>query len=245
MTASIWSVPAPGWIFVTELSKYRTIIFDCDGVVLDSNWVKTEAFRAAASPWGDSAADALVAHHVANGGVSRYEKFTHFINRILPELARNSVPGRDGPDLEVMLADYARAARAGLLSCQVAIGLPELRAATTQARWMIVSGGDQRELRDVFDQRGLARLFDGGIFGSPDSKFRILEREIERATVEFPMLLLGDSRLDHQAASEHGIDFLFVSEWTEFSGWEAYLALHGLKAIPTVSTLLQDQDAEL
>ena len=75
---------------VMPLHRYLTLIFDCDGVVLDSNRVKTEAFRAAAMPWGRAAAEALVANHVANGGVSRYEKFASFLEHILPEQAPGS-----------------------------------------------------------------------------------------------------------------------------------------------------------
>lgn len=198
-------------------SDYATLIFDCDGVVLDSNRVKTEAFRAAALPWGRDAAEALVAHHVANGGVSRYAKFAHFVDRILPDHAAGAVPGRDGPDLPAMLTTYAEAARAGLMTCAVAEGLTELRAATPDTRWMIVSGGDQDELREVFAARGLAPYFDAGIFGSPDTKDEILARKLAAGTIERLALFLGDSRLDHEAASGHGIDFLFISAWSE---WE-------------------------
>jgi len=182
----------------------------------------------------------LVANHVANGGVSRYEKFASFLEHILPEQAPGSLPGRDGPDLEDMLTAYAQAARSGLMTCPVAEGLEELRAATPQARWMIASGGDQAELRDVFYRRGLNHMFDGGIFGSPDPKARILEREIERGAIKSPVIFLGDSRLDHQAASEHGIEFLFVSDWTEFEGWKAYLKHHGLNGIHAINELLAD-----
>ena len=38
----------------------RTWFFDCDGVILDSNAAKTEAFRMVATPYGGEAAEALV-----------------------------------------------------------------------------------------------------------------------------------------------------------------------------------------
>ena len=28
-----------------EISKYKSLIFDCDGVILNSNKIKTDAFR--------------------------------------------------------------------------------------------------------------------------------------------------------------------------------------------------------
>ena len=141
------------------LQHYATIVFDCDGVVLNSNAVKTRAFYEAALPYGEEAARALVAYHTANGGISRYKKFTHFLETIVPALAH-----QPGPDLEQLLAHYAHGVRQGLLSCDVAPALQALRKATTATRWLIVSGGDQAELREVFAARDLAALFDGGIF---------------------------------------------------------------------------------
>lgn len=41
------------------MQKYETLVFDCDGVLLDSNRVKTEAFWTVASQFGQAAADAL------------------------------------------------------------------------------------------------------------------------------------------------------------------------------------------
>lgn len=218
--------------------SYTTLVFDCDGVVLDSNRIKTEAFRIAAQPWGAAAAGALVAHHVANGGISRYVKFARFLDTILPEHAPGAVPGRDGPGLDDLLAAYAQAVHAGLMSCAVAEGLEALRAATPQARWLIVSGGDQAELRAVFAARGLAQHFDGGIFGSPDSKHDILARELASGTILSPALFLGDSRLDHEAAARAGLDFVFVSGWTEFAGWPEYARRYALPVVPELTALL-------
>ena len=223
---------------MNELRAYTTLVFDCDGVVLDSNRIKTEAFRSAALPWGAAAAEALVAHHTAHGGVSRYAKFAHFLDHILPEHASGGVPGRDGPGLEELLAAYAGAVRAGLMSCAVAEGLEALRAATPGARWLIVSGGDQAELREIFAARGLAAHFDGGIFGSPDTKHDILARELATGTIRSPALFLGDSRLDHEAAARAGLDFVFVSGWSEFAGWQEHVRRHALPVVPDLAALL-------
>lgn len=198
------------------LNEYRTLVFDCDGVVLDSNKVKTMAFHAAALPYGKEAADALVEYHIANGGVSRYRKFEYFLGEIIRH--ENLGP------LEELLARYAELVKEGLLGCRVAEGLQELRAATGGSNWLIVSGGDQNELREVFAARGLAEFFDGGIYGSPDDKNAILAREIERGNIQRPSLFIGDSRFDYLCAAAAGLDFVFVSEWTEFAGWKDYFA---------------------
>lgn len=198
-----------------KIIVYKTLIFDCDGVVLNSNKVKTQAFFNAALPYGEAAAQALADYHVTNGGVSRYLKFATFLHDMLPE-------STVGPGLNELLAAYAEEARKGLMACEVAEGLETLRKNTPEARWLIVSGGDQDELRYIFAHRGLAKFFDGGIFGSPATKDEILARELKYGNILLPALFLGDSRYDHQAASAADIDFAFISQWTEFNDWKNY-----------------------
>ncbi|MBZ9610326.1 HAD family hydrolase [Rheinheimera maricola] len=197
-----------------NIMDYQTLVFDCDGVVLNSNKVKTEAFYQAALPYGDTAAKQLVDYHVARGGISRYKKFEWFV--------QNVVAGKQGPSLDELLNAYAAKVRHGLLTCDIADGLFELREKTRHANWLIVSGGDQQELREVFAERGLAQLFDGGIFGSPDSKDIILARELATKTIKEPALFLGDSRYDYEVSSLANLDFVFLNYWTEFNDWRSY-----------------------
>ncbi|ROQ20058.1 phosphoglycolate phosphatase-like HAD superfamily hydrolase [Marinimicrobium koreense] len=213
------------------MDQYRTIVFDCDGVILDSNKVKTEAFYQAALPYGEEAARALVQYHVSNGGISRYVKFEAFLSELAPA-------GTPGPGLDELLERYASSVKQGLLECRVTEGLDELRAATPKASWLVASGGDQNELRSVFAQRELASLFDGGIFGSPDDKKVILQRELAALPDDKPALFIGDSRYDHEVAQTFGLDFVFVSQWTEFSGWEAYCRSHGIPVVDAPRDLL-------
>lgn len=196
-----------------NLGDYKTLVFDCDGVVLNSNMVKTEAFFNAALPYGDEFATALVDYHVANGGISRYRKFEFFLSDLVP-------PAATGPNITQLLTAFAHEVRKGLLACEVAAGLRELREKTRQANWLIVSGGDQAELRDIFFHRDLDQLFDGGIFGSPDSKDEILLREINNKNIQFPALFLGDSKYDLEAAKRAGCDFVFVRAWSEWLNFQ-------------------------
>lgn len=194
---------------IGQCQDFRTYVFDCDGVVLDSNKIKTNAFYQAALPFGENAAMELVDYHVQNGGISRYKKFDYFLNVI--------VAGQDGPSLDAMLEVYGATVREGLLTCQVAPGLKDLRIATQTARWMIVSGGDQTELREVFQLRGLDGFFDAGIYGSPDSKDQILRHQLQLDTIRKPAVFLGDSRYDLEASTMAGLDFIFIRNWSEAS----------------------------
>lgn len=225
-----------------SVTDYTTLVFDCDGVVLDSNKVKTEAFYQATLPYGEAAAQAMVNYHVANGGVSRYKKFAYFLEQIAPNIAHNyaeqhNPDEQQGPSLEALLQAYAGYVREGLLSCEVAPGLEVLREQSPSARWLIVSGGDQAELRDVFASRGIAEWFDGGIFGSPDTKDEILTRELASRNIQPPALFLGDSKYDYQAASAAGLDFLFLSGWSEVECWEEWINQSKIKSVASLSEL--------
>ncbi|MFK3921071.1 HAD family hydrolase [Pseudomonas fulva] len=210
--------------------NYATLVFDCDGVLLDSNKVKTDAFYKAALPYGDIAARKLANYHVQNGGVSRYKKFAYFLEEIVDSATITMT-------LEQLLGRYAEYVKSGLIDCEVAEGLHELRKNTTGSRWIIVSGGDQCELRDVFAQRELGQLFDGGIFGSPDTKENILSRELGRANIIQPAIFIGDSKYDYKAATEAGLDFVFMSEWSEVKDWEQWTESNKITTHKNISSL--------
>lgn len=192
-----------------KLDKYQTLVFDCDGVLLDSNKVKTDAFHRAAESYGRDSARKLVEYHVNNGGISRYAKFEFFLEHIV---GRAEI---DPAELELLLGRYASGVQQGLATCAIADGLERLRAQTRQSRWLVVSGGDQSELRELFKKRGLSVLFDGGIHGSPATKDELLSKLMENGAIQGPALFLGDSQYDYEAATRAGLDFVFVSAWSE------------------------------
>ena len=56
----------------------KNIIFDFDGVVLDSVPVKTEAFIKLFQSYEKQHVDKLIEYHLKNGGKSRYLKIKYF-----------------------------------------------------------------------------------------------------------------------------------------------------------------------
>jgi len=214
-----------------DFSKYKTIIFDCDGVVLDSNKVKSNAFYKAALPYGEDAANALLKYHKNTGGVSRYKKFRYFLDNIVKNEFENV-------GYDTLLKLYADEVMQGMLNCNIAKNINELRKSTKDTKWLIVSGGDQEELRDIFKKRELDKLFDGGIFGSPDIKEIILEREILNSNIKLPAVFLGDSKYDYKASSSSKLDFIFVSDWTEVDDWKEWIDSCNLNVVKSIEELL-------
>lgn len=222
-----------------DIRKYNTIVFDCDGVVLDSNIVKTEAYFRVAKTLGatDAQAQALVDYHVKLGGISRYHKFEWYLKEVLHQPVTDAA-------LQALLDGFSKELEIGLMACEVAQGLTDLRKLTSKTNWLILSGGDQEEIRALFAKRTvetdekLERLFDGGLFGSPDNKDTVLAREIANDNIKLPALFLGDSKYDHEAAVRAGLDFVFLSDWTEVPDWQEYCKLHNIRVLPNIHALL-------
>ncbi len=215
-----------------DIQKYKTIVFDCDGVVLDSNIVKTEAYFRTAKNLGatDTQAQALVDYHVKLGGISRYHKFDWYLREVLQQPVTEVA-------VQKLLDSFSQELEAGLMQCDLAKGLFDLRE-KTDSNWLILSGGDQQEIRDLFAKRKIAHMFDGGLFGSPDNKDVVLAREKANGNISQPALFLGDSKYDFEAATRAGLDFVFISDWTEVPDWRAFCAVNNITVLPNISQLL-------
>jgi phosphoglycolate phosphatase-like HAD superfamily hydrolase len=199
-----------------NLKPYRDWVFDCDGVLLDSNRVKTDAFHDLAVVYSQAAADALVAHHQATGGVSRFEKVRWLHEELLDGPADEDAIARD-------IARYGELCREALTRCAVLPGVRAfLDALPAGSRRFVVSGGLESEVAHALDAHGLT--FDG-VHGSPtdkDTHFADLQR---RGHLD-DAVYFGDSRYDHVVAARFGVDFVFVDGVSEFADADAYFATH-------------------
>ena len=92
-----------------NIAQYQTLIFDCDGVILNSNNVKTQAFYDVTQVYGRESAQALKDYHIKNGGISRYKKFEYFFTNILKRPARPQ-------EIDKLLSDFSKKVREGLRS---------------------------------------------------------------------------------------------------------------------------------
>lgn len=217
------------------LADYRTWIFDCDGVILDSNRIKTEAFRRAVLEYGNSAADAFIEYHRRNGGLSRFEKFGHFFSSILKCEQPSERIAR-------ALEKFSSSVLKELDHCAIDSGLfPLMERIPAAARRIVISGGDQIELRDVLERRELSGLFQD-VFGSPETKNAIINREIATGVISKPTIFIGDSRLDYETAAAFDIDFVFIAHWTQFDDWKDFFAGRDVAIAPDLQGLADHFD---
>ncbi len=213
------------------MHKYNSIVFDCDGVILNSNKIKTEAFYDVALRFGESPANELVKFHKKNGGVSRFLKFQFFYEKILKI-------SFDENDISALTKEYGNIVFKKLLKCELNKDLTYLKKLSNNVDWMVASGSYQVELRRVFEERKISKLFNKGIFGSPDTKESILERELELNNISLPGLFIGDSKYDYYSSKKHGFDFIFMSNWTEVADWKNFCLVNNIKYTSDLKSLL-------
>lgn len=177
------------------------IVFDCDGVILESVNVKTEAFARVAEPFGADARDRLVAYHMEHGGVSRYKKFEWLYREVLGR----EITSDEMDDLGRKYADYAFE---GVLNAPMVPGAHDVITAWHgRVPLYVCSGAPHEELVHILTERGLARYFEA-IYGSPPGKTDVLRRAVEKASVPpAEVVMIGDAKTDMTAAEAVGTLF--------------------------------------
>ncbi|MCX6164285.1 MAG: HAD hydrolase-like protein, partial [Ignavibacteriae bacterium] len=121
------------------------------------------------------------------------------------------------------LEKYGKKVKTKLIQCRETQGMRVfLERLPTDSTKIVVSGGKQLELRDVFKERMLDKYFDS-IFGSPDDKLTILKRETNRSKYRVPAVFIGDTQYDFECARNCNVDFIFMTQYTEFKNWSDFL----------------------
>lgn len=206
-------------------------ILDCDGVLLNSNEIKSNAFYDLALPFGEDVAQEFMTYHKANGGISRYEKIDYLLRELAPFCS--DIEGKK----HELIHQYGDIVESRLCACEETPFLREFLTAFSGQK-VVVSGGMQTELREIFRSKGLQQHFTG-IYGSPRSKEQIL-LDIQEGIDFSDAVFIGDSRLDFEVARKFEIDFIFMKQFTEVKNWQAFFKPYPeVKIIHNLGDLLQ------
>ena len=83
--------------------KYKSIIFDFDGVIIDSNRVKDKAFYSIFYDYGEHIASYSLEYHLENRGVSRFDKVNNVIKKFkLPKKDYTKINKYNLKEIEVI-----------------------------------------------------------------------------------------------------------------------------------------------
>lgn len=183
------------------LNSLQVLILDFDGVVIESNEVKTQAFERVFARFPQHA-EAMMAYHHAHVSVSRFAKFDHLAELI----------GRADDDSlkSDIAADFSRYVLEGMTAVPLVPGAEAfLQMANARLPLYLASVTPEPELKLILEERGLAHWFRD-VYGcppwtKPDAIRHVLLKE---NVTPVNALLIGDSAGDQRAALETGVQFL-------------------------------------
>ena len=180
-----------------DLSKYKNVILDFDGVILDANSQRKLNMKLVLDKNLNQELSILTYDYFSkNSGVSRNVKLGKFI--------------KDEFVLNKVLKEYYELNLSTLPKCQLVKGVKEfILKYHNSKKIFILTGADEEEVKILVSNKNLNNyIFYLG--GGPKSKIQHLkEIQLEGDTIFF-----GDSKYDNFTASEYKFDFVFVNGYT-------------------------------
>ena len=216
---------------------YDAVIFDCDGVILDSNSMKVNAMERAlsASEFEKDRIGLAVEYFRGNFGKSRYHHVDYFVDEL-----SSDVDDKQGLK-EAILSLFAAEVEKGYLQAPEAPGISWLLKVSAETKSLFVaSGSEEVQLNRILQQRGFDKYFKQ-ILGSPVKKSENV-KEILAAGFK-KVLFIGDAVADYEAANENEIDFLFYAPYSNVK--ERMMELSAQKRFPVIQDFKELSCAEL
>lgn len=181
----------------------KIIFWDFDGVIIDSDEVREKGFRQVLECFPKEQVEELISFHRANGGLSRYVKFTYFFEKIRKEEITDQ-------QLMTWAQRFSEIMRKLLIDSKLLISKTVSFIKDNQKEFVmhVVSGSDQKELRYLCSQLGIDTYFES-IHGSPTPKNQLVKDLMaDRDYSPEECVLIGDSVNDYEAACANKIDFV-------------------------------------
>lgn len=184
-----------------DLNTLEAIVFDFDGVILESGDIKTQGFRELFAGVPEHQ-DAIVRHHLDNLGISRFEKFEWIYSNLLGA----SLSAEEAQQLG---RRYSQLVYERALRCPLVPGARRLLD-DLQGRlpMFVASGTPQEELARIVAERELSGYFVE-VCGSPETKENTLRRLLGSYQLDpSKTILVGDGLSDLRAAQLTGVGFV-------------------------------------
>lgn len=189
---------------------YDAIIFDFDGVLVDTVDIKTQGFVELFKQYGNDVVKKVVDYHIKNGGISRSEKFKYYYKNLLHKDISYE-------ELDMLCEQYSALTLKPSIDAPWILGAKEfLEANYKDKNFYIVSGISNNDLHLIVKKRKMRKYFKG-IVGSPPAKEIILKNIIEKNYYKpTKTLYLGDSLSDIKSAEVVGLKFIGVGKQSTF-----------------------------
>lgn len=180
----------------------RTIIFDFDGVILETVDIKLSGFLYLFRDYPEPIREKVARLHLDNGGMPRYEKFRIIYEVFLKRKLLDS-------ELRRLDEEFGSFCYKAILEAPFVPGIYQFLA-SNHARYdlWIVSGAPEVELKRIVKERQLNSYFRD-VFGFPRTKAELCGRILKQSGGRREeVVMVGDSLTDLEGAEANGIKFV-------------------------------------
>lgn len=179
----------------------QAIVLDFDGVVVESNQIKHQAFSELFSRY-PTWYDEIMTYHKAHNSVDRHQKFLYIQETIMKKPFSQNLANE-------WALQYAALTRSSIIKCPFVQGAWEfLEEFQRRMPIFLASATPLDELEIIVKERGIYSFFTG-IYGAPVKKTEIFYKisQKEQITPD-QMVFIGDSREDYLSAHQFGCLFI-------------------------------------
>ena len=180
----------------------KAIIFDFDGVILESVDVKTNAFADIYSHFGEEIKNKVIKHHTLHGGISRYNKFKIYHEQFLGiDLSDN--------DLNNLADTFSKKVIQKVIKAPYVTGAYEFISNHFKYYDMYISTATPtQEIEEILNSKNLMKYFKG-VYGSPEEKVNHIRKILDKKDYNTKeVVFIGDSTSDRDAARKNNIQFI-------------------------------------
>lgn len=180
----------------------KAILFDFDGVLVESVDIKTKAFAKLFEKEGPEIVNKVVEYHLANGGVSRFKKFDYIYKELLKRQITDEIRMELGNK-------FANLVIQNVLDAPWIPGVQEfLENYSEKLDLYIVSGTPDNELKYIVENKSVSKYFKG-VFGSPATKGDLIKHILSTHIYKCEhVVFIGDAITDLNGALEANIPFI-------------------------------------
>ena len=189
----------------------RYAILDCDGVILNTNKSKYYAFVDVANDYFPQFTCKYSVYLQRSIGRSRFAKLDYLIGIANPAIS----PSSRKQLLGEMVNSYSLRCREIMLTADINKPFLDFCANRFHSDNLgVVSNSEERELKEVFDQRALSDWFGLGLHGSPATKKSNLLKITQAMTSFEEVVYIGDTKDDRECCAGIGMPFRFYDPWS-------------------------------
>ena len=194
------------------MSNPGAVVLDFDGVLVESNAMKTRAFEDLAALYPEHR-QAMMAYHLAHFSRPRHEKFKHYIHHLRGRVGDEGLFQRMERQFSELVVSRVVASP---FVCGAQLFLEEF---SQRLPLYISSVTPQDELQRIIHMRGMESYFQD-IYGDPPrSKVEAIRHVLSRhGLTPAELIFVGDSPSDYHAAAETGVEFLGRDSGQPFEG---------------------------